>query len=394
MDNSFFIEVNCKQLNHHSERICGDVYLSEKVSGEDRLIIVLSDGMGHGVKANVLATLTSTMALNFTREHQHPSKIAEIIMNTLPACSERNMSYSTFTIIDIVKDGQVNILEYDNPRSQIIRNHKIYQPAWHCIMLESDKNKGKEIHTCSFYPQKEDRIISWSDGVIQSGLGSEKYPFGWGLEDASNYVLKLIENKHDISATEISTKLVNKALSNDNYELKDDTSSVSIYFREPRKLLVCSGPPYEEENDIKLIKAYEEFQGKKVISGATTGDIISKGLNLEIEDGFEFSDPDLPPISFMPGAELITEGILTLSKVNKILNSFSPSTKLNNGPADQMVKLFLESDEINFIIGTRINIAHQDPNLPIELEMRRTVIKRIARLLENKFLKIVSYQYI
>ena len=137
-----------------------------------------------------------------------------------------------------------------------------------------------------------------------------------------------------------------------------------------------------------------DFDGKKVLCGATTGDIIARELKQEITDSFDFEDPDLPPISYMPGIDLITEGILTLGKVNEILKSYSNNTKLGKGPADQIVKLFLESDEIHFIIGTRINIAHQDPNLPVELEIRRTVVKRIARLLDEKFLKEVELKFI
>ena len=105
MSGKFYIEVACDQRNYGNERICGDVFISRKVKEENRTIVVLSDGMGHGVKANVLATLTATLAVNFTMEHKAVDKIADIIMNTLPVCSDRHMSYSTFTIVDIEHDG-------------------------------------------------------------------------------------------------------------------------------------------------------------------------------------------------------------------------------------------------------------------------------------------------
>jgi len=154
MPEKFFIEVNCQQKNHDGERICGDVFLSQRVIGEDRTIIVLSDGMGHGVKANVLATLTATMALNFTKEHKEINKIAEIIMNTLPVCSVRQMSYSTFTIVDIEHNGQTRILEYDNPECQILRGKEKFEPGWQCVILQSETNAGKELRFCTFTPQR------------------------------------------------------------------------------------------------------------------------------------------------------------------------------------------------------------------------------------------------
>jgi len=391
---NFYIEVNCAQKNYGEERICGDVFLSRRISEEGRTIVVLSDGMGHGVKANVLATLTATMAQNFTLEHKEPEKIAEIIMNTLPVCSERQMSYSTFTIIDIQENGVVSILEYDNPETFILRGKKIFDPQWNYLVLQTEKNVGKEIRTCSFLPRKEDRIFICSDGITQSGLGTQQYPFGWGLDKLKEYILKQITSNPDLSARRISGKVVNMANKIDGYFSRDDTSCATIYFRNPRKLLVCTGPPYDEAKDIELAESVKNFDGKKIISGATTADIIGRELNIPIEDSINFDDPDLPPISFMEGIDLVTEGILTLTKVTRILKDYSSSYPLGKGPADKIVSLFRESDNIRFIIGTRINIAHQDPSLPVDLEIRRTVVKRMGKILEEKFLKTVSIEYI
>jgi hypothetical protein len=394
MRGDFHIEVYCAQKNYGEERICGDVYLSRKVPEEDRTIVVLSDGMGHGVKANVLATLTATMALNFTLEHKEPEKIAEIIMNTLPVCSERKMSYSTFTIVDIEPDGAVNILEYDNPQSIILRGDKAFHPDWTCIIMQSERNAGKEIKTCRFYPQKEDRILICSDGISQSGMGTQDNPFGWGMEKAEAYVLKLISSQPDISARRLANKVVTMAHKMDGYFSRDDTSCLSLYFREPRKLLVCTGPPYEKEKDKELAAMVSGFSGKIIISGATTADILSRELGIPIHDSLQFDDPELPPLSSMEGIDLVTEGILTMTKVTRILKEYNSSYPLSKGPADRIVSLFRESDFIHFIIGTRINIAHQDPSLPVDLEIRRTVVKRMAKLLEEKFLKTVKIDYI
>ena len=394
MSGRFFIEVACEQRNYGNERICGDVFISRKVSEENRTIVVLSDGMGHGVKANVLATLTATLAVNFTMEHKAVDKIADIIMNTLPVCSERHMSYSTFTIVDIEHDGLVNILEFDNPQTIILRDNKAFDPGWNCLVLESEKNAGKEITTCQFEPRKEDRIIFCSDGIAQSGLGTDKYPLGWGRDNMLDYQHQTCSEQSQDICCQLASKMVNMAYRNDGFVSRDDTSCASIYFRKPRKLLLVTGPPYEEENDKKLGDAVRGFKGKKVVCGATTADIIARELGTEIEDSLVFDDPDLPPVSHMEGMDLVTEGILTITKVTRILKDFSPSYTLGKGPADRIVKLVQQSDEIHFIIGTRVNVAHQDPNLPIDLEIRRTVVKRMARILEEKFLKEVSISYI
>jgi hypothetical protein len=394
VNRDFFIEINSQQRNHDGERICGDVFLYRYIKEEDRVVAVLSDGMGHGVKANILATLTSTMAINFTREHKQVDRIAEIIMNTLPVCSERKISYSTFTIIDIESSGKATILEYDNPSTVVLRGNQIFEPQWEKVVLEKGKHSGKILKTCTLMPEKEDRIIFCSDGVSQSGMGGEEYPFGWERDNIAAYAAILVSSDSSISASMLSGKIVTMAHKNDNYKARDDISCATIYFREPRKLLLCTGPPYEKDKDKELAAKVTGYDGKVILCGGTTADIIARELNRTVVDELIFEDPELPPESFLEGIDLVTEGILTLQKVNELLKIYNNSVKLGKGPADKIVKMLMESDEIHFIIGTRINIAHQDPSLPVELEIRRTVVKRIARLLEEKWLKNVSFEYI
>lgn len=394
MSKDFYIEVNSQQRNHDGERICGDVFLYRYIREEERVIAVLSDGMGHGVKANILATLTATMALNFTREHKEVDRIAEIIMNTLPVCSERKISYSTFTIVDIESSGKANILEYDNPSTIILKGNKVLDIQWKKVVLDKGKNSGKVLRTCTFMPEKEDRIIFCSDGVSQSGMGSESFPFGWERDSIAVYASQLVTSESSISAVMLAGKIVTMAHKNDGYKAKDDISCAVIYFREPRKLMICTGPPFEKEKDKELAAKVSGYKGKVILCGGTTADIVARELNRTIVDELIFEDPELPPESFLEGIDLVTEGILTLQKVNEILKTYNNSIRLGKGPADKIVKMLMESDEIHFIIGTRINIAHQDPTLPVELEIRRTVVKRIARLLEEKWLKKISFEYI
>ena len=393
MDDNFYIEINCQQKNHSEERVCGDVFLSKRIKEEGRFIIVLSDGLGHGIKANLLAILTSTLAANFTEERQSINRIADTIMNTLPFDEVKQLNYSTFTILEIDGEGEAKILEFENPKTFILRGGRILEPAWNVVVLNSEKNPGREILVTSFRPQKEDRIVFCTDGVVQSGLGSELYPTGWGQENFERFVFESIKEEHDISAVKLAGRVINKANLNDQFFPKDDMSCAVVYFREPRKLMICTGPPQEEENDREFAGILQSFNGKKIVCGATTSDIISREWNKEITDSNVISDPDLPPVAHMEGVELITEGILTLSKVNEILKAYNQSTKLGKGPADEIVKLILDSDEIQIIAGTKINIAHQDPTLPLDLELRRTVVHRITRVLEEKFLKEVSMKF-
>jgi hypothetical protein len=393
LDDKFYIEINCQQKNHSDERVCGDVFLSKKIREEGRIIVVLSDGLGHGIKANLLAILTSTLAANFMEERQEISRIAGIIMETLPYDEIKKLNYSTFTIVEIDAEGEVKIIEYENPKSAIFRGGRLFEPSWNGIILDPEKFPGKEILTTGFKAVKEDRLVFCTDGVVQSGLGGETFATGWGQENFEKYVLESIREEPDISAVKLAGRVINRANLNDEFFPKDDMSCAVIYFREPRKLMICTGPPEEEERDGEYAGILEAFAGKKIICGATTSDIISREWKKVITDSNVISDPELPPVSSMEGVELITEGILTLSKVNELLKSWTPSAKLGKGPADEIVKLILDSDEIHFLAGTKINVAHQDPTLPVDLELRRTVVHRITRVLEEKFLKEVSMRF-
>lgn len=373
--------------------ICGDVFLSRRIKEEGRTIVVLSDGMGSGVKANVLATLTASMAMNFTIEHREVARTAEIIMNTLPICSVRKVSYSTFTIIDIEDDGKTTIVEYDNPICLVMRGQEEYDPGWEDLVLESERNKGKTLRICQFKARLEDRIFFWSDGIVQSGMGTRAFPFGWERDALGEYVKKIVRYTPYASSGKLAQKVINMAKLHDGDHPKDDSSCGVIYYREPRKLLLTTGPPYDEHNDFNFSLKVQRFKGKKIIAGGTTAEVIARELALKFDPGFDSEDYELPPVSFMEGISLVTEGILTLGKVARILETYNSDMKLGNGPADQIIKMLLESDRIHILNGTRINVAHQDPNLPVELEIRRTVVKRVVRLLEEKFLKDVDVEY-
>ncbi|MDP4281069.1 MAG: SpoIIE family protein phosphatase [Bacteroidota bacterium] len=393
MDESFYIEVNCQQKCHAEARVCGDVFYSRRIKEEERTIIVLADGMGHGIKANILATLASTLAVNLTEEHKSVEKIASIIMNTLPEDSVRKMNFSTFTIVEINAEGVVNILEYENPQTLVMRGIRLLEPEWNCIVLETEKSSRKEVLTCSFTATKEDRVIFCSDGVVQSGLEGAMMPSGWGMENLTQFVMDSIHEDRTVSAEKLAQKVVNKANQNDHFMPRDDISCAVIYFREPRKLMLCTGPPINPADDREFAEILAQFEGTKIISGATTAEIISREWKKEITDSTEFFDPELPPFSSMEGVDIVTEGILTLSKVHEILKTHNNGIVLGKGPADQIVKMLLGSDEIHFHIGTSINPAHWDPSFPSDLEWRRTIVHRIARVLEEKFLKQVFMKF-
>ncbi|RIH64401.1 stage II sporulation protein E [Mariniphaga sediminis] len=392
---NYHVEIDVQQKRPKGEIACGDVFMSDIFKEEGRTILVLSDGIGHGIKASVLATLTATMALKYTRFHTKPEISAKIIMEALPKSSDGKESYATFTIIELETDGRVRIINYDNPPVLIIRNGQLFEPREYELEIRGRENVGKLLRCREFIARKEDRIVFLSDGVVQSGLGNKRYPMGWGVENIYDFALNQVNRMPDISAAKLGRKIINQAVINDNFEMKDDTTCGVIYFREPRKFMLITGPPFYKIKDYDFADRIKSFNGKKIICGGTTAEIIARELDIEVEIQHIAKNPEmLPPVANMDGFEMVTEGILTLGKVEEILENYNSDTRLQDSPAEKVVKLLLQHDSIEIILGTRINWAHQDPEQPLELELRKFVVKRIVKILTNKFFKHVEVEYL
>jgi hypothetical protein len=388
-----FIEVDSCQRAKHGQLISGDVFLSQKVKQEGRIVSVLSDGLGSGVKASVLASMTATMALKFTASAMDIRRSAEIIMDTLPICSVRKISYSTFTVVDMASTGETRIIEHGNPPFLLVR------PKGELTVQKTEVRpkrwEDRVISFSTFDVQREDRIVFFSDGITQAGMGEYRTPLGWGLESVDRFVREKIDRYPYISARELSRLLVAKAEEVDGLSAKDDITCGVVYFRSPRQLLVITGAPFNRAHDHDLAKMAERTSGRKVICGGTTANIISRMLNRAIQiDMRQQLHSKVPPSARMEGFDLVTEGILTLGEVLRLLEEgFAPEDMRSNA-AVRLATMLLDSDIVKFAVGTRINEAHQDPNIPVELDLRRNIVKRIAQLLESKHMKRVIIQYL
>ncbi len=388
----FFLDIDSCQFNKYRQYVTGDVVLTHKIKEENRVITCLSDGLGSGIKASVLANLTATMALKYTSNYADVTETAEVIMETLPVCSVRKISYSTFTIIDINSSGHARIIEHGNPDYVLLRGvESVHVPR---SRIQLKKWSEREVNISDFDFHIGDRLIYFSDGVSQAGMGLKDYPLGWGVKDVIRHLQQWIGWEKGISARQLARKIAMHARQIDSFEPKDDITSGVIYLRHPRLLLLVTGPPFSETRDQELASVVKSFNGRKVICGGTTAQILSRELDEEIEMDLDNLDPEIPPSSRMEGVELITEGTLTLSKVAEMLESGQKPETARSNAASDLVSILLDSDVIYFVVGTRINEAHQDPNLPVELDIRRNIINKIAALLEEKYLKDTQKRFI
>lgn len=377
-------------MKKYDQNAFGDYFVSKRYPDEARLIAVLSDGLGSGIKANILSCMTATMLLQFIENQQISiRKAAEIIMNALPICKVRHISYSTFSAIDVNDDGHAKIVEEGNPEFIWIRNNEVLKPKFETIQSKTFKNRKMKIYKIDL--KLGDRLIFCSDGVTQAGLGGGRLKLGLRRDGLIVLLQDKLKEHPDISSSELSHYLVNQARNIEtDRRPKDDISACVLYFRDPRESLIFTGPPYHQSKDAEYARMFDNFKGKKAICGGTTANLISRELNKPITMDTTISIGKLPSCSYMDGVDLVTEGVLTLTKTLEYLEA---GTSDIDNAAGKLVNFLLDSDCINFMVGAKLNQAHYDPALPVEIEIRKNIIKKIADVLQNKYFKKVNIQY-
>jgi hypothetical protein len=391
MNDRLFVEIESFQYEFEGEDICGDCFMMEKAVGFNRIIAVLSDGLGHGVKAGILSNMTASMALKFIASNKAIIPSAEIMMDALPVCQVRKVSYATFSIIDYVPGEKIRVIEMDNPPVILIRDGDLLDLNYKEIWSPRHQNRKMRIYEINVQPQ--DRLIFMSDGITQAGLGTDEYKLGWRRQGCVEFIRNLIDEDPSISARKLVKAIVEKARSLEpGGKPGDDMTAAAFYFRTPRRTILLSGPPFSKEYDREYTWLLSTFRGRKAICGGTSSEIIARELGKEVHTDLSTIGPGIPPIGMMEGVDLITEGILTLTHTVQLLEE-GRTLQENNGAA-MLANMLRDSDYIKFVIGTRVNEAHQDPRHPKDLEIRRNITKRLAKVLEKKYLKQVDIRYI
>ncbi len=389
-----FFDIDFCQVAKHRENACGDVFMCRRFASDTRTVCVLSDGLGSGVKAHVLANMTATMAMNFCAGDMNIKKAAEMIMGTLPVCSRRHIAYATFTIMDIGQSGRVSIMDYDNPPPLIIRGDGGDSPSVRSIAIRPNGLRERFVRVHELQLNYGDRVVLTSDGVAQSGMGSKELPFGWTAEGVRGLTHKILTRSPEISARDIAGIVTERALENDGGKAGDDITCAVVYMRRGRRLIVVTGPPIDPGRDGLLASKAANFKGRCAICGGTTAKIIARELEREIETDLATVGTDVPPVSSMDGIDLVTEGTITLNRTIQLLEGRTNKKLKGRDAATRLAALLIESDIIEFLVGTRINEAHQDPSMPAELDIRRNLVKRMAQLLDEKYLKTVEINLI
>ena len=388
--NDLCADIGYYALNHVGEQLCGD-HIELQHQGENSTIIVLADGLGSGVKANILSTLTSKILCTMLAEGITIDDAVQTVTATLPVCAVRGIAYSTFTIIRLVNNERAEIMQYDSPKVILLRDGKnLDVPA---VEMEIG---GKKVYRSSVRLKKDDVFIAFTDGVEHAGVGG-MFNFGWKRED----IISFLETFWHVgfTAKTLTTILLDEV--NRLYDGKpgDDATVCTVRIRERVPMNLMFGPPANRDDERKMMSIFFGKEGKHIISGGTTSTVAARYLGKPLVPNLNYLDPTIPPTATLEGVDLVTEGVVTVNRVLEYAKNYLKDNKsyeqwsYKKDGASQMARLlFEEATDINFFVGRAINPAHQNPDLPIGFSIKMQLVRELSDCMEKMGKRVkISY---
>lgn len=379
--NNLCADIGWKSLIKYGEQLCGD-HIDIINMGDNSSVVVLADGLGSGVKASILSTLTSKIIATMTSEGISIEECVRTIAATLPICKVRNVAYSTFTIIHLIHNEEAEIICYDNPAVIMYRNGKYME------MPMSEMNvDGKIINRARIKLQENDIFIAMSDGCIHAGVGMS-LNFGWERKDIAEFMETLTDV--GFTAKTLSTVLTEQCLKLYGGKPGDDTTACTVRIRRRQPMNLMIGPPSDRNDCDKMVSLFLSKEGKRIVCGGTTSSIVSAYLKKPIIPNLNYFDPEIPPTATIEGIDLVTEGVITINRVNEYAKDYLKDNESykqwnykQDGAALIARMLFEEATDINFYVGKAINPAHQNPNLPINFNIKMQLVNELSESLRQ-----------
>ena len=388
--NDLCADIGYKSVNHYGEELCGD-HVDVVEQDENSTVIVLADGLGSGVKASILSTLTSKIISTMMAEGLPIEECVSTIAATLPVCSVRGVAYSTFTIIHLKNNDIAEVIQYDNPQVIVIRDEQNYDYP------KTEMNiGGKKIFKSVIKLRENDIFVAMSDGCPHAGIGMS-YNFGWKREDIISFVETLAPVGY--TAKTLSTIIVDECFKLYGGKPGDDATACVVRVRKREPMNILFGPPSNRDDANRMMSLFFSKEGKHIICGGTTSSIAAKYLNKPIKASLNFEKADVPPIAEIEGVDLVTEGVITVNKVLEYAKDYLGENEhyehwsLRRDGASLISRLlFEEATDINFYVGRAINPAHQNPDLPINFSIKMNLVEELSACLKKMGKRIkVSY---
>lgn len=388
--NDLCTDIGFMSVNKFGEQLCGD-HVEVIDQSDDSHVVVLADGLGSGVKASILSTLTSTIISTMVANGMSLESCVDTIAATLPICEVRKVAYSTFTIVRTIDNREAEIIQYDNPKLILLRDGKSFD-----YPQTETKIDGKTIYKTKIDLHENDFLVFTSDGAIWAGVGTTMN-FGWQREEIVDFLEKMV--RPDFTAKTVSSLLLDECCRLYGGKPGDDTTVCTVKIRRRKSVNLLFGPPRDPKDVHKMMTLFFAKEGKHIVSGGTTSTLAGEFLGKPVETQLDYLDPDIPPIAKIEGVDLVTEGVITMSRVLEYANSYGEADSIyadwsvKEDGASRIARLLLEeATDVNFFVGTAVNPAHQNPDLPINFNIKMHLVEELSERLKSLGKRVkVSY---
>lgn len=388
--NDLCTDIGFMSVNKFGEQLCGD-HVEVIDQSDDSHVVVLADGLGSGVKASILSTLTSTIISTMVANGMSLESCVDTIAATLPICEVRKVAYSTFTIVRTIDNREAEIIQYDNPKLILLRDGKSFD-----YPQTETKIDGKTIYKTKIDLHENDFLVFTSDGAIWAGVGTTMN-FGWQREEIVEFLEKMV--RPDFTAKTVSSLLLDECCRLYGGKPGDDTTVCTVKIRRRKSVNLLFGPPRDPKDVNKMMTLFFAKEGKHIVSGGTTSTLAGEFLGKPVETQLDYLDPDIPPIAKIEGVDLVTEGVITMSRVLEYANDYGEADSIyadwsvKEDGASRIARLLLEeATDVNFFVGTAVNPAHQNPDLPINFNIKMHLVEELSERLKSLGKRVkVSY---
>lgn len=380
------VEYSWNSLNKVGEELCGDSVMIR--SKPDSFVAVLSDGLGSGVKASILSTLTAEVASRMFETGASVEDVVQTLAETLPECSVRQLAYATFAVLTVAHGTHAQLVEFDSAPLILIRNHTLIN-----LPMEEREVSGRTIREVRFELEENDIMVLISDGYEHAGLGGI-YRLGWGWNNIALAVQRFV-NAGISDTLKLTQAMASTCMKLYDDKPGDDATVICMKVRPAIRAAVLTGPPANKELDEFAVERFMSTEGAKIICGGSTAQMAARVLHEELLVDWvppAKRKPDepkrkkgSPPIAMLKGMDLVTEGILTLGQAAEILRV---SKTIYDLPHDKdastlLARYLLLADEIFFIVGSAIN-PNQVADIIRGESMRMVYVRELVQILNER----------
>lgn len=389
---NLYVDFGWRSINHFGEEVCGDRVEARRA--DRQFITVLADGMGSGVKANILSTMGSAILSTMLMGGETMESAVDAVVRTLPVCSERGLNYCTFSVVTIDEGGVARLTEFDNPQAWIVRNGQIVQPERMLRVVEQ-----KHIWESSLPLIEGDVLVVTSDGAVNAGCNNQ-FSFNWTWDSVGKWLCQRVQGCS--SALRLATDLVGAVDNLYGNRPTDDVTAMVIRIPYAQSVALMYGPPEYREDDAFMVGEFMEAEGYKIVCGGTTSNIVARVLNSAVETMPETAADGVPPISFMADVDLVTEGVLTVTRAGDIMERYFTGgatgdsfaeLDAQNGAAFLAKQLVEQCTTLRVFIGRAKNPAYEGKDVPLDLDMKLKAIERICNLMRRYGRTVEEYYY-